>query len=60
MDVGDDIRPCQHEHVVVALKIVPVLREASAAEIGFAELPALDHRAHRAVKDDDALGKNCV
>ena len=29
-------------------------REALAAEVGLAELVALDHRAHRAVEDEDA------
>ena len=29
--------------------------KAAAAVVGFDQLVALDHRAHRAVKDDDAL-----
>ena len=32
-------------------------REPLAAEIRFAELVALDHRAHRAVEDENALGE---
>ncbi len=31
------------------------LLEAIAAEVGFGQLVALDHRAHRAVEEEDAL-----
>ena len=33
------------------------MREPLAAEIGFGQLAALDHRAHRAVEDEDAFGE---
>ena len=36
---------------------VVALREAFAAVIGFLQVVALDHRAHRAIDDEDALCK---
>jgi len=43
------------QQVVVALQVLRVIAEALTAEIRLAELVALDHRAHRAVEDGDAL-----
>ena len=55
--LGDHVGPRQHQHVVVALEILRVRLEALAAEIGFGQLVALDHGAHRAVEDEDAFGE---
>jgi len=42
------------QQLVVALQVLGMVLEAFAAEIGLAELVALDHGAHRTVDDDDA------
>ena len=58
VDRRDRLGPGQHEQVVVALQVVAVVGEPAggrAAEVGFGELQLLDHRAHRAVEDEDAL-----
>ena len=50
----------QHEQVVVALQIVRMVAEPArrrAAKVGLAELLSLDHRAHRAVEDEDAFAQ---
>ncbi len=57
MDLGHHLRPGQHEDVVVAAQIVAVPGQALAAEIGLAQLVALDHGAHGAVDDEDAPGE---
>src|SRR6185436_1736046 len=56
MDFGDRLRLGQHEQVVVALHGLWMVGEALAAEGRLVELVALDHRAHGAVDDQDALG----
>ncbi len=55
MDPGNQIRTRQGEHVVVALEVVAVIAEATAAEVLLAELVTLEHGAHRAIQDEDAL-----
>jgi hypothetical protein len=51
----NDVGPRQHEHVVVAAQLPGMRLESLAAEILFCELMALDHRAHGAVQDENAL-----
>ena len=58
MDALNDIGPCQHQQVVVAFEVLRVVGQARAAEIRLGELFPLDHGAHRAVQDDDALLEN--
>ena len=53
----DDVGTRQHEHVVVAAQVLGMRCEALAAEVFFGQLVALDHRAHRAVQHEDALGQ---
>lgn len=48
MDISDDIGPCIDEDLVAAL-------EAWAAEIFRSEISCLDHSAHGAIADEDAL-----
>jgi hypothetical protein len=55
VDAADDVRPGEHQQVVVALEIMRVIGEARAAVIGFLQPVALDHRAHGAVEDEQAL-----
>src|SRR3546814_19640229 len=45
------------QQFVVALQVFAVVGEALAAEIGLAQLVALDHGAHGAIQDQDALAK---
>ena len=55
VDAQDHVGLRQLQQVVVALQVLRVVGEARAAVLGLAEPAALDHRAHRAVEDDDAL-----
>ena len=57
VDAGNDIRARQHQQVVVALQVLRVRLETFAAVVRLAELVLLDHRAHRAIEDQDALGE---
>ena len=47
--------PRQHQQVAVVLQVLGVVLEALAAVVGLGQLEALDHRAHGAVEDEDAL-----
>ena len=58
MDVGDDIRARERQEIVVALEIAAVILETLAAEIRFLELARLDHGAHGAVQQQDALARS--
>jgi hypothetical protein len=60
MDPADDVRPRQHEQIVVALEILRVVEEALAPEVPFGEPLALDHRAHRAVENQDPARQQVV
>ena len=53
--LADHVRAGEHEQIVVAPQIASVGREPRPAEVGLAEPPALDHRTHRAVEDEDAF-----
>ncbi|MPN27711.1 hypothetical protein SDC9_175145 [bioreactor metagenome] len=55
MDLADHVGAGQHQQVVVALQVVRMVGEARAPIIGFAQPVALDHRAHGAVEDEQAL-----
>ncbi len=57
VDLRDHVRPHQRQQFVVALQVLAMAGEALAAEIGLAQLVALDHRAHGAVQDQDALAQ---
>jgi len=56
VDVLDDLWLGQHEEIVVALHVARPIGEAGPAIVGFLELVTLDHGAHGAVDDEDALG----
>ena len=58
VDALDHVRPRQHQQIVVALQVLGMVCQARAAEVGLGQLLLLDHRAHRAVEDDDALLEN--
>ena len=55
VDAADDRGLGQHQQVVVAFEVVRVIGEARAAVVGFLQTVALDHRAHGAVEDEQAL-----
>src|ERR1700704_2235665 len=55
MDVADDLRAGQRENVVVAPEGAAVRAQALAPEAALVELALLDHRAHRAIEQHDAL-----
>ena len=57
MDIADDLRPGQREQVVVAGELAVVVGIERAAKVGLAQLVALDHGAHGAVQQQDALGR---
>ena len=57
MNLFNHIRPGEDEQVVVALEVVWMAGETRAAEIRLGEVPALDHRAHRAIKHHDPLAE---
>ncbi len=55
MDVADDVGPREAQQLVVALHILVEVLEAFAPVRRFVELEALDHGAHGAIEDGDAL-----
>ena len=58
MDFSDQIRLRNTEHVVTTLEVVAVIHELLSAKGVFIELTRLDHRAHGAVEDRNALGQD--
>ena len=54
MDAADQLGPGQRQQVVVALQVRRPVGEARAAEVRLRERVLLDHRAHRAVEQQDA------
>jgi len=57
MDPRDRVRAREDEQIVVALDVMGVPGEALAAEARFLQPKLLDHRAHRAVEDQNAIGE---
>ncbi|MCY1284935.1 hypothetical protein D9M70_338560 [compost metagenome] len=55
LDGLDHVRAAQQQQVVVALHVARPVGEAGAAVVLFLQLVALDHGAHAAVEDQDAL-----
>jgi hypothetical protein len=55
MDLFDDVRLRQRQQIVRAFQVARVLRELRAAKPILVQPVALDHRAHRAVDDQDSL-----
>ena len=56
VDVLDDLRLRQYQEVVVALDVARPVRKALAAIARLIQLVALDHGAHGAIDDQDAIG----
>ena len=57
MDRRDRVGLGQAQQVAVAAQVARVVAEALAAEVGLAEPVGLEHRAHRAVEDEDPLAQ---
>ena len=57
MDVAHRLRLAEIEQIVVAAHLAVPGIEARAAIAGLVQLVVLDHRAHRAVEHEDALGR---
>ena len=57
VNLADDLRPCQQQQLVVAFHVDRVIGETLAAVLRLVELVALDHGAHCAVQDQDALAQ---
>ena len=55
MDVADGLRLGNREQIVVAFERMRKILETLAPEICFREIVALEHCAHGAVEDEDAL-----
>ena len=52
----DDVRLGEVQHVVVEAQIARMMGEFLAAIVGFVQVARLDHRAHGAIEQQDALG----
>ena len=57
VDRGDGGGLGQAQQVAVAAQVARVVAEPLAAEVGLAEPVRLEHRAHRAVEDEDPLAQ---
>jgi hypothetical protein len=55
MDGLNDVGTGERQQVVVPAEVVGMGGKAIAAEVRLGELMLLDHRAHRAVQNDDTL-----
>ena len=59
VDRADQFRSGQQQQVVVAFQVVRVRGETRAAVVGLLQAVALDHRAHRAIEDQNVLFEAC-
>ncbi len=55
VDLGDDVGPRDGQEIIVATQILGMRAEPLPAEILLLQRVRLDHRAHGAVEDEDAL-----
>ena len=55
VDAANDLGAGEQQEVVVALKVMRVPGKVRAAIVGFLQLVTLDHRAHGAIQNQDAL-----
>jgi hypothetical protein len=55
VDVADDLRMGEVEHLVGALEVAGMIGESVAAELLLGQLVALDERPHRAVEHENPL-----
>ncbi len=57
VDLFDEVGAREAEQIVVALQVVGMGAQAFAAKVRLLQAEGLDHRAHRAIQDGDALGE---
>ena len=57
MDLLNEIGLGNAQQIVASLQVVSMLQELRSAIPGLVQAIALDHRAHRAVDDDDTLAQ---
>ena len=55
MDATNDVGAGEQQQVVVAFQVARVVAEAFAAIVGLLQVVALNHRAHGAVENQQAL-----
>ncbi len=60
MDGGNRIRPCNREQVVAALQIPGMIGKLRTSKFRLAETELLNHRTHRPVEDQNALGEKIL
>ena len=58
MNVSDDERRSEREHVVAALQVSAVVGKTCPTEVLFAQPILLNHRTHRTVEDKDFVALN--
>ena len=58
MDVANHVRAGQAQQLVVAFNVFMEIFKSLATVLGFGQFIALDHGAHGAIEDGDALGQN--
>ena len=57
MNAGDQIRPHQTQEIVISFEIDRMQREPLAPVVGLREWIGLNHGAHGAVQDQNALSE---
>jgi hypothetical protein len=57
MNLFDDSRLREIEEIIVSLQVFRPIPESLASERGLVQPPLLDHGAHGAIKDNNALSK---
>ena len=55
MDAANDLRAGEQQEIVVALQVMRVAGKTGAAIVRLLQLVALDHRAHGAIQNQNAL-----
>ena len=57
MNLLDDRRLGQHQQIIIAFEIAWPILETHAPEVFLLQVIALDHGAHRAIQNQDAVGE---
>ena len=57
VDGTDQLRLCETQKIVMSLQITIPIGKALASKISLQQDILLDHSAHRAIENDDALGQ---
>jgi hypothetical protein len=57
VNLADDLRLRERQQIVVALEIMPEIAKTIAAVVSLVEPVTLNHRAHGAIENQDALSE---